>query len=79
MCDSAVKRNKDKTNRMWKVKLHKSVVPSSLLLLLLLVFCSVSDVSAFNVDVDNFVKYRGDPGSMFGFSVAEYKGRGESW
>jgi len=34
---------------------------------------------AFNLDTIGFVRYRGSPGSMFGFSVAEHRERGGSW
>ncbi|XP_052127501.1 integrin alpha-PS2 isoform X2 [Frankliniella occidentalis] len=34
---------------------------------------------AFNVDVESAVPYRGVPGSMFGFTVAEHRDQGRSW
>ncbi|XP_054288961.1 integrin alpha-PS2 isoform X2 [Macrosteles quadrilineatus] len=52
-----------------KVRLCASV-------LLLLFTC---DVRGFNVDTEGFVKHSGEPGSMFGFSVAEHKERGSNW
>jgi hypothetical protein len=35
--------------------------------------------TGFNVDTENFIRHRGTPGSMFGFTVAEHRDRGTSW
>ncbi|KAL0268025.1 UNVERIFIED_CONTAM: hypothetical protein PYX00_010114 [Menopon gallinae] len=53
--------------------LHNSLV------LISVVLCCVQYSGGFNVDTINFIRYRGDPGSMFGFSVAEHKEYGRSW
>lgn len=45
----------------------------------LVLFVTNCAVRGFNVDTENFVKYSGEPGSMFGFSVAEHKERGSNW
>ncbi|KAF6210017.1 hypothetical protein GE061_015772 [Apolygus lucorum] len=39
--------------------------------LFVILSCFVS-VLSFNLDLDNLVKYRGSPGSMFGFTVAQH-------
>ena len=36
-------------------------------------------VDCYNVDVDGWVAYRGPSNSMFGFSVAGYTDRDNSW
>ncbi|RZF48596.1 hypothetical protein LSTR_LSTR008556, partial [Laodelphax striatellus] len=50
-------------------------------LLTLLFFSSMLFESGvcFNVDTLNYIRHRGEPGSMFGFSVAVHKERGYSW
>ncbi|VVC36333.1 Integrin alpha chain,Integrin domain,Integrin alpha-2,FG-GAP repeat,Integrin alpha beta-propellor [Cinara cedri] len=46
--------------------------------ILLTMLCG-NEVLGYNVDVTHFVRHRGPIGSMFGFSVAQYKVPGESW
>lgn len=43
---------------------------------LLLIF---NQIECFNVDVVNYVKYEGQPDSMFGFSVALHQEQQRSW
>lgn len=40
---------------------------------------SVVCVTSYNVDTFNFAAHRGQPFSMFGFSVTTHKERGTSW
>lgn len=51
----------------------------SLRLVLCAVLISLDSVVGFNVDMENFVRYQGPPDSMFGFSVAEYRGWDHNW
>lgn len=36
-------------------------------------------VDSFNIDTHNYVKHRGNPNSMFGFSVALHRENSNSW
>lgn len=74
------------TNSMKKdmcfLKLTSTISRSSGVLLLLLLcynlLCAVN-VNAFNLDTLDYVKYRGDRDSMFGFSVAAHKYGDYNW
>ena len=36
-------------------------------------------VTAFNIDVDSVVVYKGEEDSLFGFSVASHRDQGNGW
>lgn len=55
------------------MKVHLSV------LLLVLFAVANSPVSAFNVDVFNYIRHEVEPNSMFGFSVALHKEDSRGW
>lgn len=46
---------------------------------LLIVSLIVPSTYTFNLDTSNYIKHEGESGSMFGFSVALHKEKGQSW
>ena len=46
---------------------------------LVTIIAHIGLVTAFNIDVDSVVVYKGEQDSLFGFSVASHRDQGNGW
>ena len=47
--------------------------------LVIIIVQLLGQVTAFNIDVDSVVVYKGEEDSLFGFSVASHRDQGNGW
>ena len=56
-----------------------SMTMATIIKLVIIIVQLLGLVTAFNIDVDSVVVYKGEEDSLFGFSVASHRDQGNGW
>ena len=58
---------------------YNSMTMATVIKLVIIIVQLLGLVTAFNIDVDSVVVYKGEEDSLFGFSVASHRDQGNGW